>query len=158
MRGKGQRLLRVNRAGLARRGDFRSTPDSGHRAAMRKLTGRATSGPGWQCPISGEYLTAAADCGGRASIELAKGRVETTHTAKTSPISNLGQRFIRLVNQPLRSLYTPGFCDLLRAGANVQLEKARKVARADPKPVGEGRNRTAIQRSTIDQFQGASDG
>ncbi len=101
---------------------------------------------------SGEYLAAAANCGGRTSIELAKGGVEPANTAKTSPISNLGQWFIRFVNQALRSLYAPGLCYLLRAGPDVPLEKTCKVARADAKPVGEDSNRAVIQCSIIDQF------
>jgi hypothetical protein len=101
--------------------------------------------------MSGKYLAAGANAGRRASIELAKGGVEPTHAAKAGAIGNLGQRFIRLVNQALRPLYTSGFCDLLRTGPDVPFEQARKVSRAYAEPSCQCSNRTAIQRAAIER-------
>src|SRR5262249_44154033 len=90
-------------------------------------------------------------CGRRAFVDSGNYRVETAQAAKACRERNLGQGQVGIVDQALGALTPCRLGDLGGRGADMLLEQAQQVSRANAEPLGKRFDARLVERTFVDE-------
>jgi len=96
-------------------------------------------------------MACAPKCGRRAFVDSGKYRVETAQAAKACRERNLGHGQVGIVDQALGALNPCRLGDLGGRGADMLLEQAQQVSRANAEPLGKRFDARLVERTFVDE-------